>query len=196
MMLERICFSVLESSLVASVLYALMMLGEGRLAKYSPRCRSTLWFILSARLLVPLPVGIVYFGDSFAQAKWQLLGRVWLAGMAAFFALHLLAYYRLSRRLSRGERHLSLSHAEQQEIRRVFYEIKSTLKIAAQTLLDTARFLLERQRRHQMLLASCLSSSAQRLKKRLIALFLPVGLNGRPLVLFAAVLMMLGIYIA
>ena len=131
MMLERICFSVLESSLVASVLYALMMLGEGRLAKYSPRCRSTLWFILSARLLVPLPVGIVYFGDSFAQAKWQLLGRVWLAGMAAFFALHLLAYYRLSRRLSRGERHLSLSHAEQQEIRRVFYEIKSTLKIAA-----------------------------------------------------------------
>ena len=81
MMLERICFSVLESSLVASVLYALMMLGEGRLAKYSPRCRSTLWFILSARLLVPLPVGIVYFGDSFAQAKWQLLGRVWLAGM-------------------------------------------------------------------------------------------------------------------
>ena len=32
MMLERICFSVLESSLVASVLYALMMLGEGRLA--------------------------------------------------------------------------------------------------------------------------------------------------------------------
>ena len=47
-----------------------------------------------------------------------------------------------------------------------------------------------------MLLASCLSSSAQRLKKRLIALFLPVGLNGRPLVLFAAVLMMLGIYIA
>ena len=131
MMLERICFSVLESSLVASVLYALMMLGEGRLAKYSPRCRSTLWFILSARLLVPLPVGIVYFGDSFAQAKWQLLGKVWLAGMAAFFALHLLAYYRLSRRLSRGERHLSLSHAEQQEIRRVFYEIKSTLKIAA-----------------------------------------------------------------
>ncbi len=86
MMLERICFSVLESSLVASVLYALMMLGEGRLAKYSPHCRSTLWFILSARLLVPLPVGIVYFGDSFAQAKWQLLGRVWLAGMAAFFA--------------------------------------------------------------------------------------------------------------
>lgn len=86
MMLERICFSVLESSLVASVLYALMMLGEGRLAKYSPRCRSTLWFILSARLLVPLPVGIVYFGDSFAQAKWQLLGKVWLAGMAAFFA--------------------------------------------------------------------------------------------------------------
>ena len=66
----------------------------------------------------------------------------------------------------------------------------------AQTLLDTAKFLLERQRRHQMLLASCLSSSAQRLKKRLIALFLPVGLNGRPLVLFAAVLMMLGIYIA
>ena len=298
MMLERICFSVLESSLVASVLYALMMLGEGRLAKYSPRCRSTLWFILSARLLVPLPVGIVYFGDSFAQAKWQLLGKVWLAGMAAFFALHLLAYYRLSRRLSRGERHLSLSHAEQQEIRRVFYEIKSTLKIAApvqlcissqaagpmllgflrpkvvfpdcmlpkenlrmifrhelmhyrrrdswyrlfllftlsvhwfnpflylmvdsatedlesacdrivikgrdrrfveqyaQTLLDTAKFLLERQRRHQMLLASCLSRSAQRLKKRLIALFLPVGLNGRPLVLFAAVLMMLGIYIA
>lgn len=247
---------------------------------------------------MPLPVGIVYFGDSFAQAKWQLLGKVWLAGMAAFFALHLLAYYRLSRRLSRGERHLSLSHAEQQEIRRVFYEIKSTLKIAApvqlcissqaagpmllgflrpkvvfpdcmlpkenlrmifrhelmhyrrrdswyrlfllftlsvhwfnpflylmvdsatedlesacdrsvikgrdrrfveqyaQTLLDTAKFLLERQRRHQMLLASCLSSSAQRLKKRLIALFLPVGLNGRPLVLFAAVLMMLGIYIA
>ena len=47
-----------------------------------------------------------------------------------------------------------------------------------------------------MMLASCLSSSAQRLKKRLIALFLPVGLNGRPLVLFAAVLMMLGIYIA
>ena len=242
--------------------------------------------------------GIVYFGDSFAQAKWQLLGKVWLAGMAAFFALHLLAYYRLSRRLSRGERHLSLSHAEQQEIRRVFYEIKSTLKIAApvqlcissqaagpmllgflrpkvvfpdcmlpkenlrmifrhelmhyrrrdswyrlfllftlsvhwfnpilylmvdsatedlesacdrsvikgrdrrfveqyaQTLLDTAKFLLERQRRHQMLLASCLSNSAQRLKKRLIALFLPVGLNGRPLVLFAAVLMMLGIYIA
>ena len=66
----------------------------------------------------------------------------------------------------------------------------------AQTLLDTAKFLLERQRRHQMLLASCLSNSAQRLKKRLIALFLPVGLNGRPLVLFAAVLMMLGIYIA
>ncbi|MFR8309860.1 MAG: hypothetical protein ACLVD4_05760 [Negativibacillus sp.] len=64
MMLERICFSVLESSLVASVLYALMMLGEGRLAKYSPRCRSTLWFILSARLLVPLPVGIVYFGGT------------------------------------------------------------------------------------------------------------------------------------
>ena len=89
MMLERICFSVLESSLVASVLYALMMLGEGRLAKYSPRCRSTLWFILSARLLVPLPVGIVYFGDSFAQAKWQLLGRVWQAaqprGAPSFF---------------------------------------------------------------------------------------------------------------
>ena len=58
MMLERICFSVLESSLAASVLYALMMLGEGRLAKYSPRCRSALWFILSARLLVPLPVGL------------------------------------------------------------------------------------------------------------------------------------------
>ena len=109
----------------------LMILGEGRLAKYSPHCRSTLWFILSARLLVPCRWEIVYFGDSFAQAKWQLLGRVWLAGMAAFFALHLLAYYRLSRRLSRGERHLSLSHAEQQEIRRVFYEIKSTLKIAA-----------------------------------------------------------------
>ena len=64
MMLERICFSVLESSLVASVLYALMMLGEGRLAKYSPHCRSTLWFILSARLLVPLPVVQFRFNDN------------------------------------------------------------------------------------------------------------------------------------
>lgn len=106
--------------------------GEGRLAKYSPAAAVPCGFIL----VRPSAGAAARWGSSISgTALHRQNGSCW-AGCGwrewqRFLPFICWPYYRLSRRLSRGERHLSLSHAEQQEIRRVFYEIKSTLKIAA-----------------------------------------------------------------
>lgn len=297
-MLDFLVCSLLESSAAVSIFILLLLLFRKRLSHYSPKSRMAFWWVLAARLLIPCPVGIVYFGDPREGIAFAApLALIWAIGTVVLFSGHLLCYMRFERQMQRGLEQCALSEEERLRMERIFAQVKEELgkvdrvqlwvsanasgpmllgflhpKVVmpdcvleekelamifrhellhhrrhdgwyrlfmlltqsvhwfnplvwlmarraaedlesacdrsviqgkdrafvedyAQSLLETAKCLLQRKRVHQTVLVSYMSTGAQRLKERLIALFEPTCLAGGPLFLLLVLLAMLGIYI-
>lgn len=94
--------SLLEASIIVSVAILLLLIFHKRLTQYSPSCRMIFWMILACRLLIPCPVGILYFGTPPHNTALAVgLGIVWLIGAVLLFGGHLLAYLRFERKMQR-----------------------------------------------------------------------------------------------
>lgn len=122
--------SLLEASIIVSVAILLLLIFHKRLTQYSPSCRMIFWMILACRLLIPCPVGILYFGTPPHNTALAVgLGIVWLIGAVLLFGGHLLAYLRFERKMQRGRAASALSMSEQYQIQAVFEKVKAALGV-------------------------------------------------------------------
>lgn len=127
-MLNVFFCSLLESSIVVSVAILLLLVFHKRLMQYSPACRMAFWMILACRLLLPCPVGILYFGtqpNNKELAFW--LGIIWLAGAVLLFGGYLFAYLRFERKMQRGRKGCALTESQQHQIQKIFEQAKEAL---------------------------------------------------------------------